>query len=77
MSMALVMQRGMAARLVAPGLLRFHVLDMVGMPMCMRIDRPPIYPIDHEHQLGRDYVPIDMRCHRWGCIDAWPESVLG
>lgn len=74
--MAMVMRQGMAARLVARGFPRFHGLDMVGMPLCMRIDRPPLYPIDHEHQLGREFVPAELRCHRAGCVEVWPKCLL-
>ena len=66
----------MAARLAVSCLPRFHVLDMLGVPCCMPIDRPPIYAVDHDNQLSAAFVPEELRCHRAGCAERWPRRVL-
>lgn len=62
---------GQAARLLAGGLSRYHVLDDLGIPFCMSIMTPPIYPIDLETLLDKASVHPDFRCHRDGCLSAW------
>lgn len=69
---ALEMQVKMSAPLVGAPYPRFHALDEVGMPWCMRPYRPPIYPVDYSNLLGLAFVPAVSRCHRWGCSDRWP-----
>lgn len=61
----------MAAPLRGLGHARFHVLDVIGIPMCMRVDRELLYPVDYGAQIGAEFVPDRMRCHRWGCNAAW------
>jgi hypothetical protein len=65
------LRMGPAAPLKGLDRARFHVLDSIGIPLCMRIDRQPAHPVDYGSQMGMDFVPESMRCHRWGCIDAW------
>lgn len=69
--MALVMKLRQAARLREGSLSRFHALDGVGAPLCMSIIKPPVYPVDYDNMLGVEWVPVDQRCRRWGCSEAW------
>lgn len=74
MNMAIQLETGMAAPLIGlPP--RFHVLSPCGMPLCMRSDRPPLYPIDYDHRVAVPLVPHARRCHRWGCLQAWTDSL--
>lgn len=55
---------------------RFHIVDALGSTLCTRPFREPLYPSDETTVLGAAFVPDDMRCHRAGCLEAWPARIV-